>query len=174
MDDKPKEQSFVERVFSGSAIATILIALVGQSILSIVYQIVNNEQQAAQITANLVAVKNLESNVYNLSTPLSNRVFKLEDRFEAAERRHDELGKRVDQIDTAGTRALGLVTANQQRVMGQLDRLGERQIMMDRKLGDIDSKSITTMQNRVEAMEQNIKRIETLIERLHPLRTVPP
>jgi len=142
----PPRKTWLEQLLSGSAIATILVALIGQAMLSVVYQIINNEQQAASIHEIVTAQRNFEHAV--------------KDKFEDLVRRYDENNRRLEQIDTVGTRALSLVNANQQRVMTQLDRFSERMIMLDKKIGDTDLSSIVKVQGLVDLIAANVKRLD--------------
>lgn len=157
------DRTWIERFVSPGVIATILIAVMGQTGVSIIYQVINNEQQEAKIKANTDEAKYLREQVFTMQTPLSQKFIKLEDQVVALRNSHDELGKRLDQIDTAGTRALSLVTANQQRVMSQVDRLGDRLIMQDKVVSEIGSKTtniVPVFQTKLDEMTRNISRIE--------------
>lgn len=141
--------------------ATLLVAVVGQGIISIILQIVNNEQQEARITANATALTDFKAAINQMQTPLSQRVFKVEDRIEEVRRAHEDQAKRIDQIDTAGTRALALVTANQQRVMAQVDRLGDRLLMQDKAIADFKGHDPSPVfQVKFEEMSRNLVRLE--------------
>lgn len=155
-------RTFIERVFSNpGAIATILLAVVGQTVVSIAFQIINNEQQEAKITANALALSEFKSAVNNLQTPLSNHVFKLEEAITDIRKVAEDLSKRLDVVDTAGTRALSLVVANQQRVMSQLDRFGERLLMQDRELVELKSKAGNPVLSvKLEELGRNETRLE--------------
>lgn len=155
-------RNFVERVFSNpGAIATIFVAVIGQAIFSVVLQIINNEQQEAKIAANALALSEFKSAVNNLQTPLSNHVFKIEEAIIDIRKSDDDVAKRLDVVDTAGTRALSLVAANQQRVMSQLDRFGERLLMQDRKLTELESKAGNPLlQAKMEELGRNETRLE--------------
>ncbi len=162
------EQSWVTKVFTGPALATILVALIGQAAFSIVYQIVNNEQQNAALLRNETAIKDLKDSINDMRTPLSIRVFKLEDNLtnvvmqNAAS--HLEMNKRIDQMDTIGTRALAIVSNNQLRVMSQLDRLAERIMLTDKRIGEADvAPTLIKLQAQIDVMSQNIKRIEEIL-----------
>lgn len=159
-DDDPR--GFIERIFSNpSAMATLLVAVVGQGMISIVLQIVNNEQQEAKIAANATALTDFKTAIFQMQTPLSQRVFKVEDRIEEVRRAHEDQAKRIDQIDTAGTRALALVTANQQRVMAQIDRLGDRLLMQDKAIADFKGHDPSPVfQAKLEEMNRNSARLE--------------
>lgn len=158
-------------VSSPSAMATILIALVGQAAFSIVYQIVNNEQQAAQIELGKVAITTLRSEIVNLQTPLSSIVLKLESRVSAIESDHKNMEARmtasdaattarVDAIDRSGTRGLDALVTTTKRNSDQLDRLAERAIMQDKKLNEFELRSITQIQSQLDQFKLIIQRVE--------------
>lgn len=162
--DSDKSRGFIERLLSNpGALATLVIAVLGQALFSIIFQIINNEQQEARLNANAQALSDFKSQVNNLQTPLSQHVFKVEDAVLDIRKAIDEVGKRLDTVDTAGTRALGLVSANQQRVMSQVDRLGERIIMADKKITEVEGKSAASapiLQIKIEELARNITRLE--------------
>ncbi len=54
------------------ATPTVVIAVVGQAVFSIVFQIRNNEQQGAQIEANQVALATLRNEMVNLHGIMNN------------------------------------------------------------------------------------------------------
>lgn len=162
--DSDKSRGFVERLLSNpGALATLVVAVLGQALFSIVFQVINNEQQEARIAANAQALSDFKTSVNNLQTPLSQHVFKLEDAAIDIRKAVDEVGKRLDTVDTAGTRALALVSANQQRVMSQVDRLGERIIMADKKIVEVEGKATAAapvLQIKLEELARNISRLD--------------
>lgn len=165
MTEDDDKRGIIERTLSNpSAIATILIAVLGQAIFSVMFQISNNEQQGAMIAANATALADFKAAVNNLQTPLSGHVIKLESEVIDVRKALDEIGKRIDTVDNAGTRALSLVAANQQREISQVDRLGERLIMQDRKLVELEAKqSSPQIQVQLDALkEQQLRIIQAL------------
>lgn len=162
--DGSERRGFLERLISNpGALATLVIAIFGQALFSIIFQVINNEQQEARIAANAQALSDFKNQVTNLQTPLSQHVFKLEDAAIDIRKAVDEVGKRLDTVDTAGTRALSLVSANQQRVMSQVDRLGERIIMADKKIVEVEGKATAAgpvMQVKLEELARNISRLD--------------
>lgn len=162
-DDSHYERpGFFERLISNpGAIAAILAAIAGQAVFSIIFQITNNEQQEARITANAQALTDFKSAVNNLQTPLSGHVIKIEGEIIDIRKAIDEFAKRMDTVDVAGTRALALVAANQQRETTQVDRLAERIIMQDRKVTELEGKVTNpVMQARIEEVNRNVGRLE--------------
>lgn len=157
-DDK---RGIVERTLSNpSAIATILIAVLGQAIFSVMFQISNNEQQAARIEANAAGLTEFKAAVNNLQTPLSGHVIKLESEVIDIRKAIEEIGKRINTVDNAGTRALALVASNQQREIAQIDRLAERIIMQDRKLVELEAKMASPqVQVQLDALKEQQMRI---------------
>lgn len=158
-------------MLTGSAAATILVALVGQAAFSIVFQIRNNEQQSAAIEANKVAVMTLRNEIVNLQTPLSTLVLRMDGRLSAVEAEYKNMDQRltandagtnarIDNIDKNGTRAMELVTANQTRVFAQLDRLGERMNTTDTRVNEVQSRGVLVLQNQVDLIRQDIKRLD--------------
>lgn len=162
--DSDKSRGFVERLLSNpGALATLVVAVLGQALFSIVFQVINNEQQEARIAANAQALSDFRSQVQNLQTPLSQHVFKLEDAIIDIRRAFDTDSKRLDAVDSSGTRALAIVSANQQRVMSQVDRLGDRLIMQDKLLAELSNKSAVIsplFQQKLDEITRNISRLE--------------
>lgn len=174
----PPEKTWLEKLLSGSSMATILVALVGQALFSIILQVKNNEQQTAAIEANRAAIHNLEYNITNLQTPLSALVLKMEGRVSANEAaaklvdsQYQELFKRIENnslllssridIIDKGTRALELISSNQQRVIITLDRLGEKVNLLEGRVnelriqGDQNSKAIELINNFIRTYIRN-------------------
>lgn len=154
-------RGFLERILSNpGAIATILVAVLGQAIFSIMLQITNNEQQEAKIMANASSLSEFKAAVNNLQTPLSGHVIKIESEMIDLRKALEEIGKRIDTVDNAGTRGLGLVAANQQREITQVDRLAERLIMQDRKLVELEARLANPqMQVQLDALKEQQMRI---------------
>lgn len=162
MDDPIEPRGFIEKIFSNpGAIATVVVAVLGQAIFSIIFQVINNEQQAAQIALAGAELANFKNQVNNMQTPLSAHVFKVEEGILDLRKAYDEHIKRLDALDSSGTRALALVSSNQQRVMSQVDRLGDRLLMQDRKLGELEAKSTNpVLQAKIEEIGRNEARLE--------------
>lgn len=162
--DSNERRGFVERLLSNpGALATLVVAVLGQALFSVIFQVINNEQQEARIASNAQALSDFKSQVQNLQTPLSQHVFKLEDSVIDLRKANDEVGKRLDTVDMAGTRALALVSANQQRVMSQVDRLSDRLIMQDKVIAEMNSKSAVIsplFQQKLDEITRNISRLE--------------
>lgn len=164
MTEEPDdERGFIERIFANpGAVATILIAVIGQAIFSIVLQVSNNEQQESKIRANTVALAEFKSSVNNLQTPLSGHVIKLESELIDIRKAIDEINKRLDTVDNAGTRALSLVAANQNRETAQVDRLAERIIMQDRKVSELENKIVSPTIQLEALKEQQLRILQAL------------
>lgn len=162
--DNKQRRGFIDRLLNNpGALATLVIAVLGQALFSIIFQVINNEQQEARIAANAQSLIDFKAQVNNLQTPLSQHVFKLEDLALDLRKALDELAKRLDTVDVAGTRALSLVSANQQRVMSQVDRLGDRLIMQDKVIAETNSKSAVIsplFQQKLDEITRNISRLE--------------
>lgn len=164
MTEEPDgERGFIERIFANpGAVATILIAVIGQAVFSIVLQVSNNEQQESKIAANAVALAEFKAAVNNLQTPLSGHVIRLESELIDIRKAIDEVGKRLYSVDNAGTRALGLVAANQNRETAQIDRLAERIIMQDRKVTELETKIVAPSIQLEALKEQQLRILQAL------------
>lgn len=143
------------RWFNVPAIVSIIIAIVGQMFVSIWWA----AGESARITATTEAVKRLENNVISLNTPLSVRVITLEKRVEDF---INEYVKRIDQIDQQGTRALATIISNQQRISGTLDRLGERVLLQDKRISEIEGRAVYQIQSQIDVINTNIKRVDEI------------
>ena len=177
MNGLPPEKTWLEKMLTGSAAATILVALVGQAVFSIVFQIRNNEQQTALIEANKVSIATLRNEIVNLQTPLSTLVLRMDGRLSALEAdskntavrldHSDALqSARVDNIDKNGTRALDVVSANQQRMVTAIDRLEARLSSVDTRVTDVQGKGVLVLQNQVDLIRSDIKRIDEQQQRI--------
>ena len=160
-----RRSAWGEALFSGSGLATILVALIGQAVVSIVFQIKNNEQQAALIEANRVAVETLSHQIVNLQTPLSSMVLRMDGRLSGLEvelknldarltASDSTISGRIETIDRGGTRGLEIVSSAQQRALSQLDRQSERMNNLEGRLGDMllirqDIKRLDEQQARI-------------------------
>ena len=144
------------RWFNAPAVVTIIIAVVGQMFASVWWA----ASESARITATEEALKRLENNVVSLNTPLSVRVITLEKRVEDGIRDNTEQNKRIEAMDQQGTRALALISSNQQRGLAQLDRIAERVLLQDKRLGDIEGQMLYKIQSQIDGVTENIKRVE--------------
>jgi hypothetical protein len=144
--DPGKKRSIFDTLLTGSSLATILTALIGQAVLSIAYQITNNEQQASSIRANEHRIIALEVESHNQEERL-NRAIAI-------------VGARLDNIDIKGTRALDVVSSNQQRVISQVDRLNDRMNQTDTRVAEVQGRGVTQLQGQIDLVNQNIKRID--------------
>jgi hypothetical protein len=118
-------------------VIAILIALVGNAVFSIIFQIKNNEQQDAAIHANATEIHSFENNVINLQTPLSAMVVRLETRLISLEARLNTSEARVETIDKNGTRAMESVLSTQQRMLQASDRFADRLLLVDQRLNEL-------------------------------------
>jgi hypothetical protein len=167
------EKTLFEKFFSGSSLATILVALIGQATFSIVYQIKNNEQQAASIEKVAIAQTTLRNEIVNLQTPLSMMVLKMEGRLAGLEAEQKmmivrmeqadaALHTRIEAIDRGGTRALEVVVENQKRVLATLDRMQERMNQTDARVNDVQGRGVLVLQNNIDNLARDIKRLDEL------------
>lgn len=163
--------SSAQRFFTNpTAIVSLLLAIFGQALASIYFQIINNEKQDAAINANMESVKTLREMIYSQQTPLAQRVIKLEDKVEVSTVLLAELRKNLDTIDVMGSRGLGTLNTNQQRLMAQMDRFGERLLMQDKKLGEVDENKRSIV--RIE--DQQLRIIEALDNLYSEVSKIPP
>jgi hypothetical protein len=174
----PRDTPLIEKFLSSSVVATILIALMGQAAVSVLYQVINNEQQAANIKTNEVMISNLKHEIYNLQTPLSVIVVRMEARIATTENdikrlvenTHSTdtlLSTRIDQMDRVGTRALEATAAALQRVTMTQDRVVTRIEGLDKRVGDFENRTVLQLQGQLDMIRENIKRIDEQL-----LRTV--
>lgn len=107
---------FNRLVENPAALVALVLAIAGQAIFSIYFQVVNNEQQQAQIIANVQSIKDVRDQIYSMQTPLAARVIKLEDRMDnnavVFTMRADEIGRNIDRL-----------TDQQRRIIESLDTL---------------------------------------------------
>ena len=96
-------RSGVNKFLSGGGLVAVIMFLVGQATFSIVYQIINNEQQQAAIIANQVQLKTLRDEIANMQTPLSSVVLRLEARVVATEIETKRLDSAMMNASTALT-----------------------------------------------------------------------
>ena len=93
---------FGKLVENPAALVTLVLAIAGQAIFSIYFQVVNNEQQQAQIIANVQSIKDMRDQIYSMQTPLAARVIKLEDRMDnnavVFTMRADEIARNIDRL----------------------------------------------------------------------------
>ena len=167
MVENDVKQSFIERfVTSPPAIATLLMAIFGQAMFSIYFQVVNNEQQAAGILANAGAVKELREAIYSMQTPLAQRVIKMEDKNDETLKSQIELTKRIDTIDIGGSRGLQIVISNQQRVMTQIDHISTQLSNDERKISEVENKVNSLFNVRMEEVNRTTARLEDQQKRI--------
>lgn len=93
---------FGKLVENPAALVALVLAIAGQAIFSIYFQVVNNEQQQAQIIANVQSIKDMRDQIYSMQTPLAARVIKLEDRMDnnavVFTMRADEIARNIDRL----------------------------------------------------------------------------
>lgn len=130
-------RTWLETLLTGPSVIAILIALVGNAVFSIIFQIKNNEQQDAAIHANATEIHSFENNVINLQTPLSAMVVRLETRLISLEARLNTSEARVETIDKNGTRAMESVLSTQQRMLQASDRFADRLLLVDQRLNEL-------------------------------------
>ena len=127
-DNANGKKPFLERFFSTpQVVATIGMALLGQAIFSVVFQVRNNEQQAAALAANNTAIRDLRDVVYGMNTPLAQRVGKIEDRTEANTEIYRETLRRLESIDSGGTRIAQGSLAQFEAVKVNISRIEDQQ-----------------------------------------------
>lgn len=169
-------ESGVNKFLSGGGLVAVIMFLVGQATFSIVYQIINNEQQQAAIIANQVQLKTLRDEIANMQTPLSSVVLRLEARVVATEietKRLDSammnastaLNARLDGMDRTGTRGLENTTSAVTRLSVAIDRNGDRLAILDKRIGDVENRSVIQLQGQLELIRENIKRIDDQLTR---------
>ena len=153
-------RSGVNKFLSGGGLVAIIMFLVGQATFSIVYQIINNEQQQAAILANQVQLKTLRDEIANMQTPLSQVVLRLEARVTANEIEQKRLDSvvantitaihtRIDSIDRSGTRGLENTVAAVSRVVTATDRNSDRILALDKRIGDVENRSVIQLQGQL-------------------------
>lgn len=182
-------RTWADRLTSGGTIVSILIALIGQAVFSIVWQIRNNEQQEAKIQANMVAINTLRSEIVNLQTPLSAMVLKMEGRVGALEMQYphmekllssqdEKMGARLEAIDKGGTRELTAVIASITRLSAQTDRNSDRITATEKGITDLQSQ--ITIANTVVAninirLDKIVQVLDSAYDKLNELiRNTPP
>ena len=95
----------------------ILVAFVGQAILSAKFQIENNTQQAAQIVALERSFREYKNQIDNLQTPGGIHITKLEDKVDFI------LSHRIPIVD---------------RMQAQIDRVADAFLNMDKRLLELE------------------------------------
>lgn len=150
-----EEKPLLERWITPAAVISITTAVVGQ----LLYTVWWARGESSRITANELAIANMRQDIWNLNTPLSSRVFKLESA-------DDELRRMFKGFETTIDRN-----------SAQTDRLAERLVLMDKRLVETDARAAQAtalgtqaalaVDRRLDAFEKRLAELIAVIS--HPL-----
>jgi hypothetical protein len=140
------------------AALTLFITLIGQFALALWWA----RGESARLTAVSVQLDGFRNDVATLNTPLAQKVLRIESDL----RTIGELRQRIETIDAQGTRPLDNVIRTQQRNSAAVERLAERLVAIDKRIGDVENRATLSLTPQMDALNNSIKRGDERADRI--------